>query len=153
MRTEEQLREQIRNLKVFYTNLAIYGGVSIACILIWLLTGAGPFWPIWPIFGFALAALFQGIKLGALPMLEDVLPFLKPDWEEKQIESLKGKHNEKHNAASGPSFIHRAESKMKDMESKLESKFKDVEYKAEDKVKGMENKIESKIKSKKKAGE
>jgi hypothetical protein len=89
---ESKIRERLKELKTFYTNLVIYGGVSIACILIWLLTGAGAFWPIWPIFGFALAALLQGIRLGALPMLEDIFPFLKPDWEEKQLESYEKNH-------------------------------------------------------------
>jgi hypothetical protein len=30
----------------------------------------------------------QGIKLGMFPILEDVFPFMKPDWEDEQVKNI-----------------------------------------------------------------
>lgn len=104
MKSEEQLREQVRNLKAFYTNLVIYGGVSAACILVWIMTG-GYFWPIWPIVAFVIMSLIQGIKLGTLPMLEDIFPFLSPDWEQKQVECMKDSKEKPRASASSEAIF------------------------------------------------
>lgn len=84
---ETQIRERIKALKEFYTNLVVYGVICIACIIIWLSTGGG-FWPIWVIFALGISAAIQGLRLGIFPMIGDVLPFLKPEWEEEQVKSL-----------------------------------------------------------------
>lgn len=88
MDNETQVRERVRELRVYYTNLVVYAGVSVGCILIWLLNGAGAFWPIWPIMAFGIAAALQGARLGQLKSLEDWFPFLSPEWEESQVKSL-----------------------------------------------------------------
>lgn len=88
MDKEHQVRERVRELRVYYTNLVVYAGVSIACILIWLLNGAGAFWPIWPIMAFGIAAALQGARLGQLKSLEEWFPFLSQDWEDNQIKSM-----------------------------------------------------------------
>lgn len=88
MDKETQVRERVRELRVYYTNLVVYAGVSVGCILIWLLNGAGAFWPIWPIMAFGIAAALQGARLGQLKSLEDWFPFLSPEWEESQVKSL-----------------------------------------------------------------
>lgn len=85
MDKEREAREHVRALRGYYTNLVIYGGVSSACVIIWLLNGAGPFWPIWPIMGFVIAAVLQGMRLGTLQVLEGWFPFLSPAWEEEQV--------------------------------------------------------------------
>ena len=88
MDKEREVREHVRALRSYYTNLVIYGGVSGACIIIWLLNGAGAFWPIWPIMGFVIAAVLQGIQLGTLKVLQSWLPFLSPEWEEEKIKAM-----------------------------------------------------------------
>jgi hypothetical protein len=88
MDKEREVREYVRALRSYYTNLVIYGGVSGACIIIWLLNGAGAFWPIWPIMGFVIAAVLQGMRLGTLKALEGWFPFLSPEWEEEQIKTM-----------------------------------------------------------------
>lgn len=84
---EMQVRERVKALKEFYTNLVVYGIICLACIIIWMSTGGG-FWPIWVIFALGISAVIQGIRLGIFPMIADVLPFLKPEWEEEQVKSL-----------------------------------------------------------------
>lgn len=84
---ETQIRERVKALKEFYTNLVVYAAICLACIIIWLSTGGG-FWPIWVIFGLAISVGFQGLRLGIFPMISDILPFLKPEWEEDQIKSM-----------------------------------------------------------------
>lgn len=84
---EMQVRERVKALKEFYTNLVVYGIICIACIIIWMSTGGG-FWPIWVIFALGISAVIQGLRLGIFPMIADVLPFLKPEWEEEQVKSL-----------------------------------------------------------------
>lgn len=88
MDKEAQVRERVRELRVYYTNLVVYAGVSVGCILVWLLNGAGAFWPIWPIMAFGIAAALQGARLGQLKSLEDWFPFLSPEWEESQVKAM-----------------------------------------------------------------
>jgi len=96
MDKEAQVRERVRELRVYYTNLVVYAGVSAGCILVWLLNGAGAFWPIWPIMAFGIAAALQGARLGQLRSLEDWFPFLSPEWEESQVKAmLKGAKEDK----------------------------------------------------------
>ncbi|MHA1558668.1 MAG: 2TM domain-containing protein [Alphaproteobacteria bacterium] len=87
----DETRQRVRDLKFFYTNLVIYTAVCGGCFIIWLCMGAGPFWPIWVIFGCGLAAISQAISLGCIPHIQHFLPFLKADWEEEQIEKMRGK--------------------------------------------------------------
>jgi hypothetical protein len=88
MDRETQVRERVRELRLYYTNLVVYAGVTVGCILVWLLNGAGAFWPIWPIMAFGIAAALQGVRLGQLKVLEDWFPFLSPEWEETQVKTL-----------------------------------------------------------------
>jgi hypothetical protein len=41
-----------------------YLGVSVMLVAIWALTGAGYFWPIWPILGWGIGVLADGGRLG-----------------------------------------------------------------------------------------
>lgn len=96
MDKEAQVRERVRELRLYYTNLVVYAGVSVGCILVWLLNGAGAFWPIWPIMAFGIAAALQGVRLGQLKALEDWFPFLSPEWEDSQVKAmLKGTKDDK----------------------------------------------------------
>lgn len=87
--TEEQIRERVREMRSFYINVLTYGGVSLLCVLAWLLSGGGKFWPIWVIIGGALAVGLQAFRLGLIPMMADWFPFLSPEWEEYQVAEMK----------------------------------------------------------------
>jgi hypothetical protein len=115
---EVKVREQVKELKGYYTNLVIYAGISASSIIVWLLNGGGPFWPIWPIAGFVTAATIQGMRLGQLKILGDFFPFLHPDWEDKQIKSLLepiAREAENHSAnlqEYSSEFVHKAARKQ-----------------------------------------
>lgn len=85
---EQEIRQRVRDIRTFYTNLLIYGVVSAACIIVWLLSGKGAFWPIWVIIGCGFAAVIQAFHLGMTPFLPEWFPFLSPDWEDKKVEAL-----------------------------------------------------------------
>jgi len=57
-RTDEELREQaIRQLKKkrdFATHVFIYIAVNAMLVVIWAVTGAGFFWPVFPIVGWGI---------------------------------------------------------------------------------------------------
>lgn len=89
---EQRAREYLKDLKTYYTNLVIYGGVFVVCLVVWLSTG-GSFWPIWVLLALGASAFVQGLKLGIFPMLKDVFPFLRPDWEEKRLKELFGEES------------------------------------------------------------
>jgi mannose/fructose/N-acetylgalactosamine-specific phosphotransferase system component IID len=50
--------------------------------------GCGPFWPAWVIFGFVIATGFEAFRINHLTFLEEILPFLRPEWEEEQKKAL-----------------------------------------------------------------
>jgi uncharacterized membrane protein len=59
----EQARKRIKARRDYWQMLAIFGGVTLLLVIIWALTSPGEyFWPIWPVFGFAIAALFGAIS-------------------------------------------------------------------------------------------
>ncbi len=84
---EQKIREHLHQLKQFYTNLVTYGAIFIATFLIWMITG-GPFWPIWVLFGLGTAAVMQALRIGLLPIFENIFPFLRSDWEEEQFQQM-----------------------------------------------------------------
>jgi Domain of unknown function (DUF1707)/2TM domain len=45
-------------------HLRAYVGVSVMLVAIWALTGAGYFWPIWPILGWGVGLLTDAGRLG-----------------------------------------------------------------------------------------
>jgi hypothetical protein len=58
--------EALRRLeakKDFRTHLTVYAAVMGLLIGIWLVSGAGYFWPIWPAMGWGLAIVLHGASL------------------------------------------------------------------------------------------
>jgi hypothetical protein len=57
-KSEEELRElaltQLRKKRDFRTHIFIYVLVNAMLVLIWAVTGAGFFWPIFPILGWGI---------------------------------------------------------------------------------------------------
>lgn len=96
---EQKAREYIRKLRRFYTNALACGVVNIGLILIWAISGGGYFWPIWPITGCAIGLGIHAFSLGLIPQLEAFVPFMAPEWEEREVRRLmtagpKGKQKE-----------------------------------------------------------
>lgn len=58
----EQARKRLKAKRHFWEYLAIWIVVSVVLTVIWLLSSHdGYFWPVWPIAGMGIAALFIGI--------------------------------------------------------------------------------------------
>ncbi len=64
---DPQLRQKaIKRLKArrdFQRHLATYALMSTMFVLIWLFSGAGYFWPVWPMLGWGLGLAFHGLAL------------------------------------------------------------------------------------------
>ncbi|MDQ4137790.1 MAG: 2TM domain-containing protein [Actinomycetota bacterium] len=55
-------RKRLKARKDFFNYLMIWGAVSLLLVAIWLFSSpTGYFWPIWPILGMGIAALFIAI--------------------------------------------------------------------------------------------
>ena len=63
MSIDENLREAaIERLKAkrdFQSHVAAYVIVNVGLVVIWALSGAGYFWPIWPILGWGVGLAFN----------------------------------------------------------------------------------------------
>ncbi|MDQ4138841.1 MAG: 2TM domain-containing protein, partial [Actinomycetota bacterium] len=66
VRAEDELRtiarRRLKARKDFFDYLMIWGAVSLLLVAIWFFsTPTGYFWPIWPILGLGIAALFMAL--------------------------------------------------------------------------------------------
>lgn len=89
--TELEARIYVACIRGFYRDILTYCTVNLVFILIWLLAGAGYFWPFWVIFGWGIGLFVQAFVLGLIPRVEQVqkhFPFLSTRWEEEQVEKL-----------------------------------------------------------------
>lgn len=84
----EKIEEKIQQIKGFYINVTVYVAIFVGCVIAWLAMGGGAFWPIWVLLGCGIAAFSEGLRIGMLPVLSDILPFLRDDWEESQKKRL-----------------------------------------------------------------
>ncbi|MFC5503212.1 2TM domain-containing protein [Lysinimonas soli] len=57
-------RKRIKARREFWSMLAIFIVISLLLTAIWFMTtgGTGYFWPIWPLFGFAIATVFGALN-------------------------------------------------------------------------------------------
>ncbi len=85
---EFEIRQRVKNLREFYRHLTVYGIVNLGLILIWAISGAPYFWPIWVLFGWGIGIGLQAVSLGLVPVIEDILPFFSPKWEEQQVKKM-----------------------------------------------------------------
>ena len=85
---EVEIREHVRKLKRFYTDLTIYVFVNLTLILVWVISGGGYFWPIFVIIGWGIGLVLQAFNLGFIPLAVDILPFLNKNWEELQVSKI-----------------------------------------------------------------
>jgi hypothetical protein len=88
MNSEEEIRQKIHKLKVFYTNLLIYGVICFSAIIVWVSMGCGPFWPVWVILACGFSSALQAADLGKFPRLYSLFPFLQKEWENEQIQDM-----------------------------------------------------------------
>jgi len=58
----DAIRKRIKARRDFWQMLVVFGVIAVGLILVWYFSGAGYFWPVWPLFGFAIAAIFSGLN-------------------------------------------------------------------------------------------
>ena len=67
--TEDRRQQAIRRIQAkrgFRVHFAVYLAVNALLVLIWAMSGAGYFWPVWPMFGWGIgvAAHAAGVFFG-----------------------------------------------------------------------------------------
>ena len=75
----------VRDVRRFYHSLIIYVVIISALIAINLITTPHRIWVVFPAAGWGLALLLQALRVF------DVLPWLGPDWEKRQVEKRLGR--------------------------------------------------------------
>lgn len=96
-KNEQEIKEHVRLLKNFYMGFYSYLVVVGGTFLIWMMSGAGYFWPIWIIVIWGTSLFFKASKLEVidnayyrlLHSIRDRLPFLRPEWETQKFNELK----------------------------------------------------------------
>lgn len=56
--------ERIEEKKAFRIHLTTYAVINIFLVTIWLVTGMGYFWPIWPMLGWGVGLALHAFALG-----------------------------------------------------------------------------------------
>jgi transcriptional regulator with XRE-family HTH domain len=82
---EQQVIEQVRDIKGFYTHLAKYVVVIILLFGINLVTSPGYIWVWWVAVGWGIGVVSHGLSVF------EVFNIFSPKWEKKQIEKRLGK--------------------------------------------------------------
>ena len=68
--TEEQRQQAIRRIRAkrgFRVHLAVYLAVNALLVLIWALTSAAYFWPVWPMLGWGIGVVAHGVGVHVGP--------------------------------------------------------------------------------------
>lgn len=73
-----QARKRVEEKKGFYIHFALYIAVNIMLVIIWVVTGAGFPWFVFPLAGWGIGILFH--LLGVFVFSRQT------DWEKRQIE-------------------------------------------------------------------
>ena len=61
----EQAVRRLRSKRELRNHVAVYVAVNAFLVLIWAMTGAGYFWPVWPMLGWGIAVVIQALKVYA----------------------------------------------------------------------------------------
>ena len=74
---EKRIRKQVKDLKNFYTHLAVYFAVMVLLFVIDY-QDAGNWWVHYPAIGWGIAVVVQGVSIG----------FFSTSWEDKKVKEL-----------------------------------------------------------------
>jgi hypothetical protein len=64
--TEDQRQWAIRRIRAkrgFLTHLAVYLAVNVLLVLIWAMTSATHFWPVWPMLGWGIGVVAHAVSV------------------------------------------------------------------------------------------
>ncbi len=96
---EEKIRKQVLELQEFYKHLLLYGLIVLASILLRVLLNHDYFWPIWIIIIGGTYLGTRAIRLGLLPLVEEVFPFMSPRWVDQEVQRRLEEEKEKNKQA------------------------------------------------------
>ena len=82
---EKEVREHVKRLRRFYTDVFIYLVTNCLFILIWAFSSVSYFWPFWSIIGWGIGLGIHAFSLGLLPQMIEQVPFLTADWEDEEV--------------------------------------------------------------------
>ncbi len=93
------MQEKEKALRYFFRHLMIYVAINGLCLLIWLLSGLGYFWPFWPIVFAGIPLFIEALRLGILPKtcqertekLFNSIPHVTANYEDKFVNSCGNK--------------------------------------------------------------
>lgn len=78
----KKAKKKVKEIKGFYSHLLTYVLVNLFLIFINLKYSSHYLWFLWPLIGWGLGVLINGV------IVFDALPFLNKEWEEKKIEQF-----------------------------------------------------------------
>lgn len=64
--TEEQRQRAVRRIRAkreFWVHFAVYLAVNALLVVIWAMTSAAHFWPVWPILGWGIAIIVHAVRV------------------------------------------------------------------------------------------
>lgn len=90
---DNRAKDRVHALRMFYIDVTRHAITCLAAVIVWMVTGGGPFWPIYLILMCVAVDLVQAYQMGLLPGMKEYLPFLDESWEKEQIaaESRQGR--------------------------------------------------------------
>ena len=68
--TDEQRQGAVRRIQAkrgFWSHFTTYLAVNALLVLIWALTSAGHFWPVWPILGWGIGVVAHAVSVYVKP--------------------------------------------------------------------------------------
>ncbi len=69
----EVARKRIKARRDFWYMILVFVILTALFVVVWALSGMGYFWPMWPLFGFAIATVFSALSTfgpGSRPISE-----------------------------------------------------------------------------------
>lgn len=63
--------ERLKKRSEFWTHLAGYVLVNALIVIVWYATGAGFFWPVFPLAGWGIGLFFHGMDVFRRPLSEE----------------------------------------------------------------------------------
>ncbi|MDH2432609.1 2TM domain-containing protein [Pokkaliibacter sp. MBI-7] len=82
---EQQVMEQVRDIKGFYSHCIKYALIISLLFVINLSTSPGHIWAWWPMLGWGIGLAFHGLNVF------EVFQFFGPAWEKRQVEKRLGR--------------------------------------------------------------
>lgn len=99
---EKEVREHVRKLRRFYTDVFVYLIINSLFILIWAISSVDYFWPFWSIIGWGIGLGFHAFSVGLIPQMIEQVPFLTTEWEDEEVHRIVERRQKKKSKKKTP---------------------------------------------------